>query len=567
MTGRDRGTPDGPRVLALAAEAWGGHGGIAQSTRDMLTALAAMREIGGVEVLPRHAPAWQTQGSHAPAWQTQGSHAPAWQTQGSHADAQQTQGAHAPVWQAQQAHADARRAGAPQAFADLTERPEAPAGRGGAGAAYGPAAQAADMAGRADAAGRAGIGNTGDAPGMACVSVRQAGLPAGLPAGIVQGPPVPGRVAYGWRACGRARALRPDIVYCGHAFMAPLAWGIARLTGARLAVHLHGLEIWGPLSRPVRRALREADLLYCVSAHTAGKAIDAFGADPHRIAVVFNTVAERFTPVAEGDAAGGGAPKGDRAAGASAGQARAAARAGLGLTPEQVVLCTVSRLDAGQRHKGHDRVIPRLAGLAGAHPGLVYLVAGTGDDRARLAALAEAHGVADRVRFLGHVAAEDLPDLYRASDLYVMPSHGEGFGIAFVEAMACGTPALGLDTGGAGEALRDGTLGRAVTEADFPAALAAALAHAGSGRGSGAGPGGGAGAPAPQFGAPSPAPVSGAAAPGPRPGAASRAPLRGVPLAERTRALFGRPVFEARVAAATAPLLTPSSQARKAIPT
>jgi hypothetical protein len=59
----------------------------------------------------------------------------------------------------------------------------------------------------------------------------------------------------------------------------------------------------------------------------------------------------------------------------------------------------------------------------------------------------------ERVRFLGAVAEGDLPDLYRAADVFVMPSTGEGFGIAFIEAMACGTSAVGLSAKGDRDAL------------------------------------------------------------------------------------------------------------------
>jgi len=57
-----------------------------------------------------------------------------------------------------------------------------------------------------------------------------------------------------------------------------------------------------------------------------------------------------------------------------------------------------------------------------------------------------------------------------------MPSTGEGFGVAFLEAMASGTPALGLDVAGARDALADGRLGTAVPEADLLSAIDRALA-------------------------------------------------------------------------------------------
>ena len=72
---------------------------------------------------------------------------------------------------------------------------------------------------------------------------------------------------------------------------------------------------------------------------------------------------------------------------------------------------------------------------------------------------------ADRVIFLGGVAPQRSRDAYRMADLFVMPSTGEGFGIAFLEAMASGTPALGLNAAGAPDALADGELGTLTSEA------------------------------------------------------------------------------------------------------
>jgi phosphatidylinositol alpha-1,6-mannosyltransferase len=150
-------------------------------------------------------------------------------------------------------------------------------------------------------------------------------------------------------------------------------------------------------------------------------------------------------------------------------------RAALGIETKRVLL-TVGRMDSRERYKGHDHVIAAIPDLVGRGHDIVYLIIGEGDDRARLEELAQESGVAERVRFLGAVDQKRLVDAYRMADLFVMPSIGEGFGIAYIEAMACGTPALGLAVAGARDALADGELGSAVSEkGDLPATIARLL--------------------------------------------------------------------------------------------
>jgi glycosyltransferase involved in cell wall biosynthesis len=100
------------------------------------------------------------------------------------------------------------------------------------------------------------------------------------------------------------------------------------------------------------------------------------------------------------------------------------------------------------------------------------LVIGRGDDQPRLAKLAEDLGVGDRVIFAGFVPTEQLVEHYRLADAYVMPSQ-EGFGIVYLEAMACGVPVLSGDADGSADPLQDGKLGWRVPHRD-PNAVAAA---------------------------------------------------------------------------------------------
>ena len=139
------------------------------------------------------------------------------------------------------------------------------------------------------------------------------------------------------------------------------------------------------------------------------------------------------------------------------------------------MLLTVGRMDSRERYKGHDHVIAAIPDLVAKGHDICYLVVGEGDDRARLEALARDAGVSERVRFLGLLGLQSLVETYRMADLFVMPSTGEGFGVAFLEAMASGTPALGLDVAGARDALADGQLGTAVPETEFAATIARLL--------------------------------------------------------------------------------------------
>ncbi len=79
------------------------------------------------------------------------------------------------------------------------------------------------------------------------------------------------------------------------------------------------------------------------------------------------------------------------------------------------------------------------------------------------------------VTFLGRVPEADLPGLYRAADLFVVPSvSGEGFGIVAAEALASGVPVIATDGGATGELVRHGRDGLIVPAGD-PGALAAAI--------------------------------------------------------------------------------------------
>ncbi|HEX2151377.1 MAG TPA: glycosyltransferase [Stellaceae bacterium] len=279
---------------------------------------------------------------------------------------------------------------------------------------------------------------------------RNPGEPVSLPERMTQARPRRGKLRYAVGAVAAALRRRPDVVFCGHVHLAPLAAAIACLARARLIVQTHGIEVWPAPSRLRRVAVEAADLVLSVSRHTRAAVLAWADMPPERVVVVPNTVGDVFTP---GDGS--------------------VLRTAWGLAEHRHrVLLTVGRLDARERYKGHDRVIEAIPELVARGHDITYVVIGDGDDRFRLTEIATRLGVAERARFVGFVSPETLVEAYRMADLFVMPSTGEGFGIVFLEAMACGTPALGLAAGGACDALADGELGTALgREDDLAAAI------------------------------------------------------------------------------------------------
>lgn len=272
-----------------------------------------------------------------------------------------------------------------------------------------------------------------------------------LPPSTQQRSPVQGRLNYAVSALIAAFRMKPDIVYCNHLHIAPLAQVIANLFSAKLVVHVHGIEVWSKLSRRRRLALEASDCVLCVSRHTRAAVMKQCDIASERVIVLNNTFDKVFLPGKKKEA-----------------------RDKFGLKAEKILL-TVGRLASSERYKGHDRVIGLMPDLLKEHDDLLYLIGSKGDDLERLQSLAKNNGVEKSVRFLGFVSNEDLPDLYRAADVFTMPSTGEGFGVAFVEAMACGTPAIGLAVGGANDALAHADFHCRATEESLGANLSQLL--------------------------------------------------------------------------------------------
>ena len=146
---------------------------------------------------------------------------------------------------------------------------------------------------------------------------------------------------------------------------------------------------------------------------------------------------------------------------------RIAGLPGLDLRPDDRLAVSVGAL---LPIKGQALAIRALTSLAAD---IQLALAGTGPDEAALRTLAASLGIASRVHFLGSVGHDMLPALLSAANVMVLPSEREGLANAWVEALACGTPLIVPDIGGAREVLDRPAAGRLA--ARTPEAIAAAM--------------------------------------------------------------------------------------------
>jgi N-acetyl-alpha-D-glucosaminyl L-malate synthase BshA len=136
---------------------------------------------------------------------------------------------------------------------------------------------------------------------------------------------------------------------------------------------------------------------------------------------------------------------------------------------DEVVLAHVSNFRPVKRIADTIRIFARIAAERPAR----MLLAGDGPERPRAEELARELGVADRVQFLGE--QERIEKVLACADLFLLPSDSESFGLAALEAMACGVPVLGTRAGGLPEVVVDGESGRLFDVGDIDGAASAAL--------------------------------------------------------------------------------------------
>ena len=137
---------------------------------------------------------------------------------------------------------------------------------------------------------------------------------------------------------------------------------------------------------------------------------------------------------------------------------RSASRQRYGYSERELLLVTVGRL---VRRKALDQLIDMMAKIN--EPNVHLLVLGTGGLENSLREQAQRLAIAERVRFFGFVSEDQKLSMLAMSDLFVSTTQHEGFGLVFLEAMACGLPVVCYDHGGQTDFLEDGKTGYVVS--------------------------------------------------------------------------------------------------------
>ncbi|NEQ23910.1 MAG: glycosyltransferase [Microcoleus sp. SIO2G3] len=248
-------------------------------------------------------------------------------------------------------------------------------------------------------------------------------------------------VGYGlWR--------QPKLVISTHVNFIPVACWLKQVAGIPYWVVAHGTEAW-TIKRPgLQKALHDADRILAVSGYTRDRLLKEQNLNPDKISLLPCTFeVSRFQI----------APKPQHLL------------SRYQLAAEQPIILTVGRLDSSDRYKGYDKILQALPQIRRQIPNVHYILVGQGSDRPRIEQLITQLKLQHCVTLAGFIPDEEMCDYYNLCDVFAMPSKGEGFGIVYLEALACGKPILGGNQDGAIDAFCHGKLGALVEPDDLNA--------------------------------------------------------------------------------------------------
>ncbi len=245
--------------------------------------------------------------------------------------------------------------------------------------------------------------------------------------------------------------LKAEVIVLSHIHLINIVYFIKKIhPNKKIYLLAHGIEIWKKLSDAKLRMLNQLDKIICVSEFTAQKVMDMHHIPTEQIEVLNNCL-DPFYHLA------------------TAFEKPQLLLDRYHLNYEDIILFSLSRLSSSEKYKGYDHTIELMPKLLESYPNLVYLLAGKWDtlEKKRLDDLIVKNKLQDHIQMIGFIDEAELTEHFLLSDIFIMPSKKEGFGIVFIEAMASGLITVAGNKDGSVDALKNGELGELVDPDDL----------------------------------------------------------------------------------------------------
>lgn len=249
-----------------------------------------------------------------------------------------------------------------------------------------------------------------------------------------------------------------DLIILGHINLAIIGCFIKILFPRKKIILItHGIEVWKPLKGFKKLLLKKADLILAVSNFTRNKIIEVQKINEKKVRLFYNTIDPYFIPPST-------FTKGEEL------------RKKYDLSANDFILFTLTRLSSAEKYKGYDVVIQCLPELLKKIPQLKYIIGGKYDEKEkeRIDNLVRNLHLENAVVLKGQLKDSEVKAYFQMSDLFIMPSKGEGFGIVFIEALVCGLPVIAGNLDGSVDAVQNGKLGTLVNPLN-PAEISEAI--------------------------------------------------------------------------------------------
>lgn len=245
------------------------------------------------------------------------------------------------------------------------------------------------------------------------------------------------------------QGFKADVIILSHIHLLIFAKAIRQINPKkRIVLIAHGIEVWKPLASWKVKFLAKLEI-WAVSNYTANQLISLHKIPSKQISVLNNSLPKDFNFDNEPNSS-------------------SAVLAKYNVPADHKILLTTCRLSSFEQYKGYDLVLLSLKDLIKAHPNLNYFIVGKADEneRERIQKLIDRLGISANVTLTGYVSDEELEQFYRKTDIFVMPSKSEGFGLVFIEAIGYGCNVIAGNADGSTDALLNGELGLLVDPDD-----------------------------------------------------------------------------------------------------